>query len=69
MNREGFSWNRLLGILAAKGRLSREIGVPVTRSERQRKVGVAVGYLIRLWVLVTIALVGSLAMAALLRGH
>jgi hypothetical protein len=69
MNREGFSWNKLLGISAAKGRLSREIGVPLARSERQRKLGVAVGYLIRLWVLVTIALVGSLAMAALSRRH
>jgi hypothetical protein len=67
MNREGFSWNRLLGISAAKGRLPREVGVPLTRSGRQRKLGVAVGYLIRLWVLVTIALVGSLAMVALRR--
>jgi hypothetical protein len=69
MNRGGFSWNRLLGISAARGRLSREIGIPLTRSGRQRKLGAAVGYLIQLWVLVTIALVGSLAVVALSHRH
>lgn len=43
MNRGGFSWNRLLGISAAKSRLSRQIGIPLTRSGRQRKVGAAMG--------------------------
>lgn len=43
MNRGGFSWNRLLGISAAKSRLSRKIGVPLTRSGRQRKFGAAAG--------------------------
>jgi hypothetical protein len=43
MNRGGFSWNRLLGISAAKSRLSRQIGIPLTRSGRQRKVGAALG--------------------------
>lgn len=28
-----------MGISAAKGRLSRQIGIPLTRSGRQRKVG------------------------------
>jgi len=39
MNRGGFSWNRLLGITAAKSRISRSIGIPLTRGGRQRKVG------------------------------
>ena len=43
MNRGGFSWNRLLGITAAKSRISRRIGIPVTRSGRQRKVGAMTG--------------------------
>ena len=38
-----FSWKRALGISAAKGRLSRKIGIPLTRSGRQRKVGKAMG--------------------------
>jgi hypothetical protein len=39
MNRGGFSWKRLIGISAAKGRLSRSLGVPLTRSGRERKIG------------------------------
>jgi hypothetical protein len=38
-----FSWNRALGISAAKGRLSRQIGIPLTRSGRRRKAGAAAG--------------------------
>ncbi len=43
MNKGGFSWKRALGISAAKSRLSRQIGIPLTRSGRQRKAGAAVG--------------------------
>jgi hypothetical protein len=39
MNLGGFSWRRLLGISAMKARISRAIGVPLTRSGRQRKLG------------------------------
>ncbi len=39
MNRGGFSWKRLTGISAAKSRFSRSIGIPLTRSGRQRKIG------------------------------
>lgn len=38
-----FSWKRALGISAFKGRLSRQIGVPLTRSGRQRKIGRMMG--------------------------
>jgi choline-glycine betaine transporter len=41
-----FSWKRAVGISAAKGRISRKIGVPLTRSGRQRKVGRAAGCLV-----------------------
>jgi hypothetical protein len=43
MNLGGFSWKRLLGISAMKSRLSRQIGVPLTSSGRQRKLGKAMG--------------------------
>lgn len=39
MNKGGFSWKRLLGISAAKSKVSRTIGIPLTRSGRQRKIG------------------------------
>lgn len=39
MNKGGFSWNRFLGISAIKSNISRQIGIPLTRSGRQRKLG------------------------------
>ena len=42
MNRGGFSWKRLLGISAAKSRVSRAIGIPLTASGRQRKLGATI---------------------------
>jgi len=39
MNRGGFSWKRFFGISAAKSRISRSIGVPLTKSGRERKIG------------------------------
>jgi hypothetical protein len=35
-----FSWKRTLGISSAKARLSRTIGIPLTQSGRERKLGV-----------------------------
>ena len=34
-----FSWKRALGISSAKSRLSRMIGIPLTRSGRERRLG------------------------------
>jgi len=34
-----FSWKRALGISAAKGKISRQIGIPLTRKGRQQKFG------------------------------
>ena len=39
MNFGGFSWKRAIGLSAAKSRLSRRIGIPLTKSGRQRKLG------------------------------
>ena len=55
----GFSWRRALGISAVKARLSRRIGIPLTRSGRQRKLGKLVsggGCLVALAVMVAIPL-------------
>ena len=41
-----FSWKRALGISAAKARLSRQIGIPLTRQGRQRKMGRMMGCLV-----------------------
>lgn len=38
-----FSWKRATGVSGAKGRLSRKLGVPLTRSGRQRKLGRGMG--------------------------
>ena len=38
-----FSWKRAIGISGMKNRISRKIGIPLTRQGRQRKVGRAVG--------------------------
>jgi hypothetical protein len=39
----GFSWKKASGLSAAKGKLSRQLGVPLTRAGRQRKMGKAMG--------------------------
>lgn len=39
MNCGGFSWARFLGVSAEKARISRNIGMPLTKSGRQRKAG------------------------------
>jgi hypothetical protein len=57
MNLGGFSWKRAVGISAAKSRLSRRIGIPLTKSGRQRKLGKLVsggGCLVVLVVMVTV---------------
>ena len=39
MNKGGFSWKRAFGITRAKQNLSRQIGIPLTKSGIQRKIG------------------------------
>ena len=50
-----FSWRRALGISQAQSKLSRQIGIPLSRSGRQRKLGREMGCSIPL------AFVGTLA--------
>ncbi len=57
-----FSWRRALGISSAKARISRKIGIPLTRSGRQRKMGRAAGCLVPL-----LALPAALLLASWLR--
>ncbi len=38
-----WSWKRALGLSGAKARLSRQLGIPLTRSGRQRKLGRSLG--------------------------
>ena len=51
-----FSWKRALGLSAAKGRLSKQLGIPLTRTGRQRKLGRAMGCCVLL-----VAIIGGLA--------
>jgi len=52
MNKGGFSWKRFLGISQTKARISRKIGIPLTRSGRQRKLGSALGCIIPIFLLI-----------------
>ncbi len=38
-----FSWKRAIGLSALKGKISRQIGIPLTRSGRRQKVGRSLG--------------------------
>jgi len=38
-----FSWRRALGISQAQAKLSRQLGVPLSRGGRQRKMGRSLG--------------------------
>jgi hypothetical protein len=61
-----FSWKRALGLSAAKARLSRKIGIPLTRSGRQRMAGRALGCSLACLVLALLLLgLGTGAAAAL----
>jgi hypothetical protein len=46
-----FSWKRASGLSSLKGKVSREIGIPLTKGGRQRKVGKAVGCLVPIAIL------------------
>jgi hypothetical protein len=66
MNRGGFSWSRFLGISAAKSRVSRQIGIPLTRSGRQRKLGAAMGcFTLSVFVLLALATATAMTLVAI----
>lgn len=58
-----FSAKRALGVSAAKGRISRKIGIPLTKSGRQRKVGRMMGCCVPAVVLGGMAAVTGLLIA------
>jgi len=61
-----FSWKRALGISAAKGKISRAAGIPLTRSGRRKKVGRALGCCVVIGLFVAVgaaALVASFCLA------
>lgn len=58
MNKGGFSWKRLTGISGAKSRISRKIGIPLTRSGRQRKMGATAGCVMMLPILLGVISIG-----------
>jgi len=69
MNMGGFSWKRFLGISAAKSRISRTIGIPLTRSGRERKIGRMItggGCLVILGLGITIPVVLTIVIAKLI---
>ena len=68
MNLGGFSWKRLLGISAMKSRVSRQIGIPLTRSGRQRKFGEAAGCVTVLVAVVIVLLAAVEVMARMPNG-
>lgn len=39
MNKGGFSWKRFIGVSQVKSNISRKIGIPLTKSGRNQKVG------------------------------
>jgi len=53
-----FSWRRALGVSQAQAKLSRSIGIPLSRSGRQRKMGRSMGCC---WVLLAVPVAGVLA--------
>ena len=62
-----FSWKRALGISAAKARISRKIGIPLSRSGRQRLVGRSLGCTLPLLALLLLLLMVAVRSAGLLR--
>jgi hypothetical protein len=54
-----WSWKRASGLSAAKGRLSRQIGIPLTRSGRQRKAGRMIGCALPMLLTLALALLAA----------
>ena len=57
-----FSWRRAIGLSALKGRISRAIGIPLTREGRQRKMGAMLGCCVPLALMVGVPVLVAVAM-------
>jgi hypothetical protein len=60
-----FSWKRATGLSAAKGKLSRQLGIPLTRSGRERKAGRATGCLVAVFACAVVILGGAFTLVIL----
>ena len=60
-----FSWKRAIGLSSAKAKISRQIGIPLTKSGRQRKAGQAMGCCIPAAFIISISF---LALTAISKG-
>jgi hypothetical protein len=58
-----WSWKRATGLSAAKGKVSRALGVPLSRQGRQRKFGKAAGCLIPVALIVAAGTAGGVVLA------
>lgn len=58
-----FSWKRATGISAAKSKISRKTGIPMTKAGRQRKMGKLAGCCVPLGFFLAAVLLASLAFA------
>lgn len=56
-----FSWKRAVGISGIKNKISRNLGIPLTRSGRQRKVGRLMGCLVAI---INVIIISSFFMLA-----
>jgi len=63
-NLGGFSWKRLTGVTAMKQRMSRKLGIPLTKSGRQRKLGKAMGGCLVLLTALAVFVLGCLTVIA-----
>jgi hypothetical protein len=62
-----FSWKRAVGISGAKNRLSRQIGIPLTKSGRQRKMGRMMGCCVLLFFMLSILTIITKSLLALIK--
>ena len=53
-----FSWRRAIGLSSLESKVSREIGIPLTRSGRERKLGRIFAHLLGWSFLAVIGLIG-----------
>lgn len=63
-----WSWKRALGLSGAKGKLSRQLGIPLTEQGRQRKVGSCLGccilFIVPFGVIITTLLVSVILLSS-----
>ena len=65
-----FSMKRALGISQAQSKLSRQVGVPLSKAGRQRKIGSATGCLVpAAFLIISAALAAAAGIASAIAGN